>query len=213
MKSIFKFFQPKDKIFYQLFSEVGNNLVEISEKLVKVVNESDFNKRAVLINQMKDLEHANDFKTHEIFIELGKNFITPFDREDIHSLASSLDDIIDYVYKTGKKINFYKINPYDSGIQKSSEIVLQSSNAIKEAIDNLKDLKNSQKILKSITIVKSLEDTSDSIYDMNIENLFDKTSDFKELIKKREIYKYLETAVDKCEDTVSVIESIIVKYS
>lgn len=213
MKSILKFFQPKDKIFYQLFDDVGQNLIKISDNLVRVVNETDYNTRASIIKEMEDLEHDNDFKTHQIFIELGKNFITPFDREDIHQLASSLDDIVDYVYATAKKINFYKINPNENGIQKNAEIVNKACLIISDAINNLKDLKNNKKIVDSIIKVKLLEDESDKIYDLNIESLFENNTDFKELIKKREIYKYLETAVDKCEDVVSVMESIIVKYS
>jgi uncharacterized protein len=78
-------------------------LESLAGKLVEVVNEADFNKRAAIIKTMKDLENENDKLTHNIFVELGKNFITPFDREDIHSLATALDDIADYMYAAGKK--------------------------------------------------------------------------------------------------------------
>ena len=106
MAGILSYFLPKDKVFYSLFEDASNNLELIAQKLLQVVHEHDFNKRAALINEMRDIEHQNDNITHEIFIELGKNFITPFDREDIHALASALDDIADYIYASGKKINY-----------------------------------------------------------------------------------------------------------
>lgn len=102
MAGILSYFLPKDRVFYSLFEEAGDNLVNISQKLLQVVQEPDFNKRAVLIKDMSDLEHANDNVTHRIFVELGRNFITPFDREDIHALASALDDIADYIFSAGK---------------------------------------------------------------------------------------------------------------
>ena len=121
---LLKFFLPKDKVFYTLFESASANLEKLAKKLVLVVNESDFNKRASLIKEMEDLEHKNDEITHHIFIELGRNFITPFDREDIHSLATALDDIADYIYGAGKKINFYRLDPLeDEGIQKSAHAI------------------------------------------------------------------------------------------
>ena len=93
LSGILKFFLPKDKIFYTLFENASANLESLAEKLVVVVNEFDFNKRGEIIKQMEELESQNNVLTHTIFVELGKNFITPFDREDIHSLATALDDI------------------------------------------------------------------------------------------------------------------------
>jgi uncharacterized protein Yka (UPF0111/DUF47 family) len=122
MAGILSYFLPKDRVFYNLFEEASDNLEKIAKKLVQVVQEPNFNQRAALISEMETLEHNNDEVTHRIFIELGRNFITPFDREDIHSLASALDDIADYIYSAGKKINFYHIDPIsDQGIQKTAE--------------------------------------------------------------------------------------------
>ena len=118
LNSIFKIFLPKDRVFFQLFENVAQELVKMGEKLKEMVNEPDFDKRAKLVNELEDMEHVNDDLTHNIFTELGKNFITPFDREDIHYLASALDDIADYIYSSAKKINFYRVNPNDMGIQK-----------------------------------------------------------------------------------------------
>jgi predicted phosphate transport protein (TIGR00153 family) len=211
---ILKFFLPKDRVFYTLFENAGANLETISKKLVLVVNESDFNKRAVLIKEMEDLEHQNDMLTHEIFVELGKNFITPFDREDIHSLASALDDIADYIYAAAKKINFYKIDPTsDSGIQKTADQIEMAVLAVNQAVRELRNLKNTQKIVECVIKINSIENTADEIFDMSIERLFDSDVDAKELIKKREIYQTMETVTDKCEDAGNVIESIVVKYA
>jgi len=211
---ILKFFLPKDKVFYTLFESASSNLETLATKLVQVVNESDFNKRAVLIKDMEDLEHQNDQLTHEIFVELGKNFITPFDREDIHSLATALDDIADYMYASAKKINFYRIEPTtDSGIQKSADAIKEAVLAVNSAVVELRNLKNTQKIVECIIKINSAENSADDLFDLSIEKLFDSDVDAKELIKKRELYMVLETVTDKCEDAGNVIESIVVKYA
>src|SRR5678816_4856641 len=98
LNSIMKIFMPKDKIFYSLFEDVAATMAKMGKMMKEVVKEPDFDKRAALISQIEDLEHVNDDYTHKIFTELGRNFITPFDREDIHYLASALDDICDYIY-------------------------------------------------------------------------------------------------------------------
>jgi len=214
MASILKFFLPKDRVFYTLFESASGNLEKIAHKLVLVVNEPDYNKRAVIIKEMEDLEHQNDLLTHTIFLELGKNFITPFDREDIHSLATALDDIADYIYAAGKKINFYKIDPtVDSGIQKTADAIEQAVLAVNQAVIELRNLKNTQKIVECVIKINSIENSADDLFDLSIEKLFDSDVDAKELIKKREIYQVMETVTDKCEDAGNVIESIVVKYA
>jgi predicted phosphate transport protein (TIGR00153 family) len=211
---ILKFFIPQDKVFYNLFENASANLEKLANHLVGVVNEADFNKRASIIKEMEDLEHKNDLLTHEIFVELGKNFITPFDREDIHSLATALDDIADFMYAAGKKVNFYKINPTeDSGIQKAADAILQAVLAVNSAVLELRNLKNTQKVVECVIKINSVENMADEIFDLSIERLFDSDVDAKTLIKKREIYQTLETVTDKCEDAGNVIESIVVKYA
>ncbi|MFN5910418.1 MAG: DUF47 domain-containing protein [Bacteroidota bacterium] len=211
---ILKFFLPKDRVFYTLFENASENLEKLSVLLVKVVNEPDFGKRTALIKEMEDLEHQNDEVTHNIFIELGKNFITPFDREDIHSLATALDDVADFIYASGKKINFYRIDPTsDQGIQKAANAIQDAVKAVKQAVLELRNLKNTQKIVECVIKINSAENVADEIFDMSIEKLFDSDVDAKELIKKRELYQVLEFVTDKCEDAGNVIESIVVKYA
>jgi hypothetical protein len=208
-----KLLAPKNKIFYELFEQVADNVAKMSKHLCQVINEPDFDKRGNLISIMEDLEHANDELTHRIFTELGRNFITPFDREDIHFLASALDDIADYIYASAKKINFYRVNPNDTGLQKLAEIVDQSAHEVRKAVYELRDMKNLRQITESLVKINSMENQADDVFDMSIERLFATEPDAKEVIKKREIYQVMETATDKCEDAANVIESIIVKYA
>ena len=213
LNSFGKFFMPKNKIFYNLFEEVANTVIKMGVVLKQLVNEPDYDKRASLTTQLEDLEHDNDDTTHRLFTELGRNFITPFDREDIHTLASALDDIADYIYATAKKINFYRVNPNDNGIKKMAELIEQGTVHIKTAVFGLRDMKNLRKITEALVRVNEIENQADDIFDLSIDNLFNHENDFKEVIKKREIYQVMEIATDKCEDAANVIESIIVKYA
>ena len=208
-----KIFVPKNKVFYELFEKVANNVDLMGEKFSILVSEPDFNKRSILIKNIEDLEHANDDLTHAIFTELSRNFITPFDREDIHYLATALDDIADTINASAKKINFYKVNPNDLGIQKLAEIIDQSSTLVKNAVVALRDMQNLRHVTESLVKINSLENQADDVFDMSIERLFETEPDAKEVIKKREIYTVMEIVTDKCEDAANVIESIIIKYS
>jgi len=208
-----KIFVPKSKVFYDLFENVADNVALMGNKLRVLVGEPDFDKRTAIINQIEDLEHANDDLTHRIFTELGRNFITPFDREDIHYLATSLDDIADYIYASAKKINFYRVNPNDSGIQKLAEIIDQSAEQVRLAVIELRDMKNLRLVTEAFVKINSMENQADDVFDLSIEKLFETEPDAKEVIKKREIYTVMEIATDKCEDAANVIESIIIKYA
>lgn len=213
LNSIFKIFLPKDRIFFQLFENVAQELVKMGEKLKTMVNEPDFDKRAQLVQELEDMEHVNDDLTHNIFTELGKNFITPFDREDIHYLASALDDIADYIYSSAKKIHFYRVNPNDMGIQKMAELIAVGCVQVQKAVTELRNMKNMRQITDALVSINSIENQADDIFDMSIERLFATEPDAKEVIKKREIYQVLEIVTDKCEDAANAIESIIVKYA
>jgi predicted phosphate transport protein (TIGR00153 family) len=211
--SFFKIFLPKDRVFYSLFESVADTVHKMGITLQEMVYEADEDKRAGKLAQIENMEHKNDDLTHTIFTELGRNFITPIDREDIHQLATALDDIADYIYASAKKINFYKINPNDTGIHKLTELILQGSIEIKKATHGLRDMKNLREMTEAIVKINSIENQADDVFDMSIEMLFNNENDFKEVIKKREIYQVLEIATDKCEDAANVIESIIIKYA
>ncbi len=206
-------FMPKNKVFYELFEGVAEKVLEMATKLKEMVSEPDRNIRASILAHIEDLEHKNDENTHRIFTELGRNFITPFDREDIHYLATALDDICDYIYASAKKINFYNVNPNDTGIQKMADLILNGSQEIRIAVMGLRDMKNLREMTEAMVKVNSIENQADDVFDMSIEMLFQQENDFKEVIKKREIYQVMEIATDKCEDAANVIESIIIKYA
>lgn len=208
-----KFFMPKNVVFYNLFEDVALTVEEMGKVLNQLVNEPDEFKRSQLTKLLEDLEHRNDDHTHRIFTELGRNFITPFDREDIHYLASALDDVADYIFASAKKISFYHVNPHDTGIQKLAELIAQGANELKVLIYGLRDMKNLRQMTESLVRVNSIENQADDVYDMSIERLFSIENSAKELIIKREIYGVMETATDKCEDAGNVVESIIVKYA
>jgi uncharacterized protein len=206
-----KLLAPKHKIFYELFEQVANNGAIMAEQLSRMVQEPDSAKRATLIKPIEDLEHANDELTHRIFTELGTNFITPFDREDIHYLANALDDIADYIYGTTKKIKLYHVEP-DEAIVRLAELIEQSAKEVRNAVSELRDMKNMRKITDALVKINSIENQADDISDMFIERLFSTENDAKEIFKKREIYQFMEDVTDKCEDAANVIESIIIKY-
>jgi len=213
LTSILKLFQPKDRVFYGLFEKVVETNTLMGQKLKELVNTPDFNDRQAIINQIEALEHTNDENTHDIFTELGRNFITPFDREDIHALASSLDDVADYIHSASKKINFYKVDPMEQGFQKMADVISQSTETLHGAVMELRNMKNVSSITSALVKINSLENQADDIYDMSIEKLFDSEPDVKEVIKKREIYQVMEIVTDKCEDAANVIESIVIKYA
>ncbi len=213
LNSIMKLFMPKDRVFDSLFEEVAATVSQMGKLLKVVVAEPDFDKRAAHISKLEDMEHINDDLTHKIFTELGRNFITPFDREDIHHLASALDDIADYIYSTAKKINFYKVNPNDQGIHKLADLIDQGAEQIKNAVFELRNMTNMRQITDALVKVNSIENQADDVFDMSIDRLFETEPDAKEVIKKREIYQVMEIVTDKCEDAANVIESIIIKYS
>lgn len=211
--SLLKIFLPKDRVFYNLFEEVAVTVELMSQMLKQLVNEPQFEEREKLISQIEDLEHKNDELTHRIFTELSRNFITPFDREDIHYLATALDDIADYIFASAKKINFYRVDPMQGNFRKMAELINMGAVNVKSAILELRNMKNMRQITDALVRVNSIENQADDEFDAAIFNLFATENDAKEIIKKREIFTVMEIATDKCEDAANVIESIIVKYA
>jgi predicted phosphate transport protein (TIGR00153 family) len=210
--NIFSFLVPKDKNFFRLFAESSNNLVEISKVFSTMVN-APVEKRPELLKKIADLEHVGDDITHQIFTELSTNFITPFDREDISYLASSLDDIVDYIDGSAKRMDTYKIGDTSAAMKKLSEIIENSAKEIHVAVANLKDMSNVVRVREAIVRINSLENHADDIFDNAIADLFDNEKDAIKIMKVKEVLSNMETATDKCEDVANVIETIIVKNS
>jgi predicted phosphate transport protein (TIGR00153 family) len=165
------------------------------------------------IKEIEHLEHTGDNLTHMIYNELGRNFITPFDREDIHSLASAIDDVVDFIHGTAKRIENYKVTDLPEGVRLLSEVALKGAIELNVAVAGLKNMKDLSAIKEACVKINSLENHADDIFNMSIGKLFDEEKDAVQLIKMKEILSALETATDKCEDAADTIQSILVKYA
>jgi uncharacterized protein len=213
LNNILRVFLPKDKIFYDIFENIVSNLKEMGSTFRKALNETDADKRAEYFSKIEQGEHKNDEFTHQIFVELSKNFITPFDREDIHYLATSLDDIADYIYASSKKITNYKIQSIDTYMLELADINHKSIKALADAVTKLRSMKNVSQIKQDCVEINSLENAADNVLDNAIIHLFSNSLPPIEVIKLKDIYQDLECISDKCEDASNVIESIIIKYA
>lgn len=208
--NIFKAFQPKDKVFFVLFEQVATTLVEMSKEFHDGLLDFDINDDTMLTH-MSDFEHKMDNLTHEIFVQLGENFITPFDREDISHLASGLDDIADYMYASAKYIYLYKA-PLDPAYTEFSLLIYKCCLEIQTAIANLKDFKNPQAVKESSIKINSYENIADDVLSQATVKLFE-TNDAINIIKVKSVLEYLEIVTDKAEDVANTMDSIVIKYA
>lgn len=209
--SFLKFFFPQDRKFFPLFEKAALNLQEAGGVIYKLTTSTSYEERIKYMRDIEELEHIGDDITHEIFHELGQNFITPFDREDIHRLASALDDILDFIHGASKRIQLYKVTEFTIDLVKLSELIKTSTEELRMAIFELKNMSKMRNITDSLVRVNSIENHADDIFENAVAQLFEKEKDAIELIKMKEILSSLETATDKCEDAANVIESIYVK--
>ena len=208
---VLKFFQPKDKTFYPLFGKAADNIVHISNLLLHCVKESDTDKREAIIKEIEHAEHIGDEITHEIMNNLNTVFITPFDREDIHYLASTIDDVADHLKDAALRIKLYKPNNVPSAVIKMAELISEGAVKVKAAIEELRDMRNIEKLRKMIIEINNVENQSDAIFELALTDLFANEKDPIEIIKIKDIIAKMESASDRCEDIANVIESIIVK--
>ncbi|MGZ4048291.1 MAG: DUF47 domain-containing protein [Bacteroidia bacterium] len=211
--NIFQFFQPKDKIFYLLFEKATANATQTSKVMVELVSTSSLEKRKELFREIERLEHVGDGITHDTFNELSSNFITPFDREDIHNLVSAIDDIVDYIHGASKRMELYKVESMTPAIIKLSELILKGSEELQIAVSELRNLKNVSKIKEATVRINSIENHADDIFDMAIAKLFEEEKNAVEVIKMKDVLSMLETATDKCEVAANVINTILIKNS
>ncbi|WP_374166015.1 DUF47 domain-containing protein [Arcticibacter sp. MXS-1] len=211
LNSIFQYFVPKDRKFFPLFEKASENLINLGEALNELVNSTSASRRLELTKKIEDLEHVGDDITHQIFLELGKNFITPFDREDIHALASAIDDIADFIHGSAARMDLYKITEGTTPVKKLAELILQGCVDLNKAVFELKNLKNIRLITDSCVRINSMENQADYVFDRAVADLFEYEQDVKLIIKYKEILSALETATDKCEDAANVLETILVK--
>lgn len=213
LNSFIKLFLPKDKVFYSIFEQVGANLKEMGAAFRAAIEQTDVTKRTQMLRALEDAEHKNDELTHKIFVELGQNFITPFDREDIHYLATSLDDVADFIYASSKKMVNYQVKEIDSYMKEMVVVIENAIIALDKALNELRNMKNLRAITEACVQINSLENQADDLLDNAIIKLFASSTDPIELVKLKDIYQDMEIITDKCEDAANVIESIIIKYA
>lgn len=211
INTIFKYFTPKDRVFFPLFEQASGNLIRCAEVLVEAVRTNDLTERNERFKLINDLEHRGDEITHQLYLELGKNFITPFDREDIHALASAIDDVADYIQGSANRMELYNVTLITDPIIKLSELILQGCIDLDKAVRELKNLKNIRIITDSCVRINSMENQADYVFERAVAHLFDYENDAKTIIKYKEVLAALETATDRCEDAANVLESILVK--
>jgi predicted phosphate transport protein (TIGR00153 family) len=211
LNSILHFLVPKDKKFFPLFERATGNLIKLAETLTAAVSTNDLTRRKELFKEIENLEHVGDEITHQIFLELGVNFITPFDREDIHQLASALDDVADYIHDSANRMNLYNVTVMTEPIIKLAELIQQACGDLDKAVHELHSMKNIRNIADSCVRINSIENQADYIFDKGVAGLFDYEKDAIALIKYKDVLASLETATDMCEDAANVLESILVK--
>lgn len=210
---ILQLFLPKDEHFYGLFEEAARNIVEASETLIKLPVAKTVEERTRIVDEIGFLEHRGDDVTHRIFSHLSGTFVTPFDPEDIHLLASELDDIVDNIDGTARRFLMYKIEESPPDIICLVESLHGSVCELERGVKMLRKLERAAEIRKIIDRVNLYEDEADVIFARGVASLFDTLKDPIQIIKLKEIYVAIETATDKCEDAVDVIETILIKHA
>lgn len=197
---------PRDTKFFELFADLSGNLIEGAKLLRSIL--ADPHDLAMQVSQVQAIEHKGDRATYTIITKLNQTFITPFDREDIHRLASSLDDVLDFMNSAALRLVMYKINnPPPVAAELAGIIVLQCE-SLGKAVSLLE--KNGQ-VMEHCEEVNRLEDMADQISRKAIADLFEHEKDPIQLIKLKELYEELEFATDKAEDAANVLEAIVLK--
>lgn len=199
-------FIPRQARFFEMFAEIVDNLTDGARLLKAILQDMrDVDSR---VEQLKTIEHRGDEMTHDILTKLNQTFITPFDREDIHKLASSLDDVLDYVYAAGERLVMYKITDFTPAAPQLADVVVRQGEQLCKAISHLEKKDN---VLQYCVEINRLENEADRIVRAALGQLFEAETNPITLIKKKELYEVLEIASDKAEDAANVIESVVVK--
>jgi predicted phosphate transport protein (TIGR00153 family) len=212
INNFFQFLVPKDKKFFPLFEQASSNLIEIATNLHEAVN-LPLKEREVLFQKIDVLEQKGEDITRQTNLELSRNFITPFDREDIYSLITSIDNVAGNLHGAASRMRLYQVDKITKSIRKLTEINLEACQNIDLAVRELRDLKKMKNITDACLKINKLENKSDNVYDKAVLDLFENETDAKNIIKYKEVLSVLETATDKCKSVAGVLESISVKHS
>jgi predicted phosphate transport protein (TIGR00153 family) len=201
---------PRDEKFFELFTDLANKSVEASRHLMELFSRRD-ESRWEVVEIIKGLEHEADEVTHTIVKRLDRSFITPFDREDIHELASRLDDIIDRIDGTARRAKIFHIDDVPEGALLLAEVVHRMSVEVLAAVRTM-ERGPAAVTLGSCREIKRLEEEGDGIYHQWLARLFSERTDPIEVIKWKELYDTLEKTLDSAEDAANVIESVTIKH-
>jgi len=216
INDLLKFFVPQDDSFFPLYEGQAKCILEGAKLLNDLILQKTDEERGIIFNKIRDVESAGDVFTHRIYEQLNKSFLTPFDREDIHALASHLDDVLDYIYAVSQRIQWYKPKPKKISEEfKNFVIVINSmSKEIEIAVTHLRDAsKNKEKILQSCITLNTLENEADRIFYAYMSALFENKNDehILEIIKNKDIFQTLEKTADAAEDVSDIIKTILIK--
>jgi len=204
-------FIPREKKFFVLFEQSAQNAVKITQQLKDMVYIWENVKERVGI--ITDLEHQGDAITHQIFGQLHRSVITPFDREDIALLAHSLDDVTDFIHAAADAMLLYKVERPTRRAKELAEIAVQAVAEVEKAVSEMNDRAGRNRLLKRCVEINRLENIGDTVYRSAMAELFDDSADMAGLIKWREIYDHMESVIDRCEDIANTLEGVSIKYA
>jgi uncharacterized protein len=209
---LFKFsLIPKEKKFFVLFEQGTQNAMKIAQQLKDMVHIwENVKERVGVIN---DLEHQGDAITHQIFDQLHRSIITPFDREDIALLAHSLDDVADFIHAAADAMLLYKVERPTNRAKELADIVVQAVAEVEKAVSEMHDRIGRKQLLKRCVEINRLENIGDNVYRSAMAELFDDSVNYNSLIKWREIYNHMESVIDRCEDIANILEGVAIKYA
>lgn len=203
---------PHDERFFLYFEESTQYLLEASALLTKLASAPPA-ERTELAETIHDLEHKCDTVAHRTFASLNATFVTPFDREDVHQLASALDDVMDYIDGSASRFVLYKIKECPPQMLGLIDVLSASVKELRHGISLVRDLRNTNGLQEILKKINEQENQADTIFQRAIADLFEYEKDPIQIIKLKEIYVGLETATDKCEDAANVLESILIKHA
>jgi uncharacterized protein len=199
---------PRDREFFDLFEEAGGNIVRATDLLEQMLR--DFPDRSGLARDILICEQEGDRITHDIIRRLNETFVTPIDREDIYALASALDDVVDFAEEVADYLGLYKIEaPMEQG-QRMAEVLHQAGRQIAEAVPRLRGF---QDISHYTVEINRLENDGDRIVREAMAALFDNGIDPMVVIRWKDIYERLESAIDATEHVANILEGIVIKNS
>jgi uncharacterized protein len=212
LNSIFQYFVPKDtKIFFPLFEQAATNVLAMARKFDEAINTANTEAREDMYVQIDKLESVGDELTHRIYTELSKNFITPFDREDIAALASAIDDVADYINGSSGRMTLYKVEEVTEPIKRLSAMIVDSSMELEKAVKELSNLHNASTVADACVRMSTIAHEADDVFDRAVADLFLKEKNAVKLIKYKEVLANLETATDKCDNVANILETILIK--